>query len=152
MTALFMCGYYIPMSVIVALFLTISLKLPDSNTSSTKRKITLFPIYRSSSHRVHPHVSIGIVQKTGAKIGNKFESSKKKHKKLRSSWLRSICKTTRIKSGRPMSYVLIMSLCHHTQYGLVSYKLPLVPIISERKLSKLITLTFGKVMSLSALK
>lgn len=47
-------GYYIPMNVIVALFLTISLKLPDSNTSSTKRKITLFPIYRSPSHSLHP--------------------------------------------------------------------------------------------------
>jgi hypothetical protein len=78
MTALFVCGYYIPMSVIVALFLTTSLELPDSDASSTKRKITLFPIYRSSSHSVHPHVGIGIVQKTGAKIGNKFESSKKK--------------------------------------------------------------------------
>ncbi len=40
-------GYYISMSVIVALFLTTSLELPDSDASSTKRKITLFPIYRS---------------------------------------------------------------------------------------------------------
>ena len=31
-------GYYISMSVIVALFLTTSLELPDSDASSTKRK------------------------------------------------------------------------------------------------------------------
>ncbi len=37
-------GYYIPMDVIVAMFLTISLELPDSYASSTKRQVTPFYI------------------------------------------------------------------------------------------------------------
>ena len=40
---------HIPMGVIVALFLTIRSELPDSSASSTKRQVTPFPIYRSSS-------------------------------------------------------------------------------------------------------
>ena len=41
--------YYIPMSVIVALFSWLMFnELPDSWTSRTKRKITPFPIYRFS--------------------------------------------------------------------------------------------------------
>ena len=34
-------GYYIPMSVIAAMFLTTSLELPDSDASSTKRQVRL---------------------------------------------------------------------------------------------------------------
>ena len=35
-------GYYIPMSVFAAMFLTVSLELPDSRMSSTKRQVRLF--------------------------------------------------------------------------------------------------------------
>jgi hypothetical protein len=73
-------GYYIPMSVIAAMFLTISLELPDSSCQAQSVKYA-FPKYRSSSHSVHL-CGIGIVQRTMAKIKRKNESSKKKGKKI----------------------------------------------------------------------
>ena len=36
------------MDVIAAMFLTVSMELPDSCVSSTKRQVTPFPIYRFS--------------------------------------------------------------------------------------------------------
>jgi hypothetical protein len=46
-------GYYIPMSVFAAMFLTISLELPDSSCQAQSVKYA-FPIYRSSSLSFHP--------------------------------------------------------------------------------------------------
>jgi hypothetical protein len=62
------------MSVIVALFLTTSLELPDSDTPSTKRKITLFPYIGLHSHQ--PSSQAKLHNEDVAKIGNNPETSK----------------------------------------------------------------------------
>jgi len=62
------------MSVIVALFLTTSLELPDSDTSSTKRKITLFPYIGPHFHQLNSQAELQ--NEDAAKIKNKSETSK----------------------------------------------------------------------------
>ena len=58
-----------------------------------------------------------------AKIGIIPETSKKNAQKNSEAagfgvYMQGVYQTTRIKSGASR-YVLVMSLCHHTQYGLV---------------------------------
>ena len=67
-------GYNIPMSVFVALFLTISLKLPDSNTSSTKRQVRLFLYIDLHPRQTSPRA--GLRYEDVAKLRRKIDVSK----------------------------------------------------------------------------
>ena len=69
------------MSVIVALFLTDRLKLPDSNASSTKRQVT--PFLYIGPHPYSPTLMQGFGMRTSAKLINLFETPKDWDKKTR---------------------------------------------------------------------
>ena len=60
------------MSVIVALFLTISLELPDSYASSTKRQVTLI-LYIGPSPVASTHYRAQLKIKDDANIQKDFE-------------------------------------------------------------------------------
>ena len=70
------------MSVFVALMF--DKRLGTARFQNVKHKASSTPFLNIGPHpTASTRVSIGIVQKTGAKIGINFESSKKKHKKNR---------------------------------------------------------------------
>ena len=60
------------MSVIAAMFLTVSLELPDSEMSSTKRQVTPF-LYIGPHPSASTLAGIGINQRTVAKIAIIFQ-------------------------------------------------------------------------------
>ena len=64
--------------------LTISLELPDSEPSSTKRKITLFPIYRFSNS-TSPILVSALLSENICKDKKKFWTSKEIHRKIKNS-------------------------------------------------------------------
>jgi len=112
------------MSVIVALFLTDRLKLPDSNASSTKRQVT--PFLYIGSHPYSPTLMQGFGMRTSAKIRINFEFPKELRKKVGCPSLISLLKEN--KQGRRMLPRLYIPLSNksfpsHRQKSLLGFNI-----------------------------